>query len=386
MATVVDQASDRRTGEEHDAPGQPAPGRSRRKFVLPIVGVLVLLGLAWGVKAWMYAHVHESTDDAQVDGHIIPVLAKVGGYITTVTVQDNDSVRAGKVLAKIDDAEYRVRLAQAEAELAAARAAAGSGQRTGQAQAAVATAESQSAALEAQIAAARATEEKALADLKRVQELAAKHIVSQQQLDAAQAAARAATANLRAVERQAAAGGASVVSAQAGVRLAQARLDAAQAARDNAALQLSYTTIAAPVSGIVSKKLVELGQLVQPGQTLMSIVADTGIWVTANFKETQLSEMRVGQEVDIEVDAYDGCEARGVVQSLSAATGAKFALLPPDNATGNFTKVVQRVPVRIAITQGCGPERPLRPGMSVTAHVNTSTGRGSRKAGSGTEG
>jgi membrane fusion protein (multidrug efflux system) len=319
----------------------------------------------------MYARVHESTDDAQVEGHIIPVLSKVGGYVDAVTVQDNDSVRAGDTLVRIDDAEYRVRLAQSEAELAAARAAAGTGQNTGQAEAAVATATSQQAALDAQIAAARANEAKALSDLQRMKELAAKQIVSQQQLDAAQAAASAATANLQAVEKQAAAGGSSVVNARAGVRVAQARLEAVQAARDNAALQLSYTSVSAPVSGVVSKKMVELGQLVQPGQQLMSVVADTGVWVTANFKETQLSDMRAKQPVQIEVDAYGGCEAEGMVESLSPATGAKFALLPPDNATGNFTKVVQRVPVRILITKGCGVGRPLRPGMSVTAHVLT---------------
>jgi membrane fusion protein (multidrug efflux system) len=333
--------------------------------------VVVLGALVWGVQKWMYARVHESTDDAQVEGHIIPVLSKVGGYVDAVTVQDNDSVRAGDTLVRIDDAEYRVRLAQSEAELAAARAAAGTGQNTGQAEAAVATATSQQAALDAQIAAARANEAKALSDLQRMKELAAKQIVSQQQLDAAQAAASAATANLQAVEKQAAAGGSSVVNARAGVRVAQARLEAAQAARDNAALQLSYTSVSAPVSGVVSKKMVELGQLVQPGQQLMSIVADTGVWVTANFKETQLSDMRARQPVQIEVDAYGGCEAEGIVESLSPATGAKFALLPPDNATGNYTKVVQRVPVRILITRGCGVGRPLRPGMSVTAHVQT---------------
>jgi membrane fusion protein (multidrug efflux system) len=153
--------------------------------------------------------------------------------------------------------------------------------------------------------------------------------------------------------------------------VAQARLDAAQAARDNAALQLSYTKITAPVNGVVSRKMVEIGQLVQPGQQIMSVVADTGMWVTANYKETQLSDMRAGQTVEVDIDAYGGCQAEGAVQSLSAATGAKFALLPPDNATGNFTKVVQRVPVRIKITKGCGADRPLRPGMSVTTHVKT---------------
>ncbi|MBX6333456.1 MAG: HlyD family secretion protein [Gemmatimonadaceae bacterium] len=372
MATVVERESEqRRAGGDAGAAESEQTGNGRRKFVLPLVALLVVAGLVWGVSKWLYANSHESTDDAQVDGHIIPILARVGGYVTQVTVEDNDSVRAKQVLVRIDDAEYRMRLAQADADLAAARAAAGAGNLTGQAEAAVAAAASQRQALEAQIAAAQADYDRAQADLTRMRELAAKHIASQQQLDAARAAADAAAANLQAVQRQAAAGGSSVESARAGVRVAQARLEAAQAARDNAALQLSYTTITAPVSGVVSKKLVEVGQYVQPGQTLMSIVADTGVWVTANFKETQLADMRVGQPVEIEVDAYDGATAEGRVQSLSPATGARFALLPPDNATGNFTKVVQRVPVRIAITKDLGPQRPLRPGLSVTAHVKT---------------
>lgn len=372
MATVVDQATEQRERVERAPKAPSGNGESRKKkLILPIVAILAIAVLVWGVQKWMYGRAHESTDDAQVEGHIIPVLAKVGGYVNDVRVQDNDSTKAGQLLVQIDDAEYKVRLEQAAAELAAAQAAAGAGNQPGQAQAAVETATSQHAALDAQIAAARANEQNAISNLNRMKELAAKHIVSQQQLDAAQAAADAATANLQAVQRQAAAGGAGVASARAGVRVAQARLDAAQAARDNAALQLSYTKITAPVNGIVSRKMVELGQLVQAGQQLMSVVADTGMWVTSNYKETQLSDMRAGQTVEVDVDAYGGCQAEGQVQSLSAATGAKFALLPPDNATGNFTKVVQRVPVRIRITKGCGADRPLRPGMSVTTHVKT---------------
>jgi len=162
-----------------------------------------------------------------------------------------------------------------------------------------------------------------------------------------------------------------VVNAEAGARFAQARLGAAQSARDNAALQLSYTSVTAPLAGIVSRKQVEVGQLVQPGQPLLTVVGDTGVWVTANYKETQLAEVRVGSPAEIDIDAYPGCKAEGKVESIGAATGAKFALLPPDNATGNFTKVVQRVPVRIVVTRGCGNDQPLRPGMSVEAHVVT---------------
>jgi len=204
-----------------------------------------------------------------------------------------------------------------------------------------------------------------------MQSLASKQIVSRQQLDAAQAAADAADANTTALQRQIGAAGATVTSAEAGVRLARARLDAARAARDNAELQLSYTKVTAPASGTVARKQVEVGQLLQAGQPLLAIVADSGVWVTANFKETQLATMRVGQPVEIAVDAYSGCQAEGRVESISSATGARFALLPPDNAAGNFTKVVQRVPVRIAITSGCGENRPLKPGMSVDASVRT---------------
>ncbi len=360
MATANDSAA---YSESSDAPS------SKKRFVLPIVGLLVLLGLGWGVKQWMYGRSHESTDNAQVDGHLVPVLAKVSGYVSKVTVDENDVVRGDSVLVRIDEREYAVRLAQADAELAAARATAGGGGVAGQAEAAVQNASGQRAALEAGISAARANATKANADLQRMRELVAKQVVSRQQLDAAQAAADAARAQLSAAERSAGAAGAGVVNAQAGVRLAQARLQSAQAARDNAQLQLSYTKVTAPAGGMITRKQVEVGQLVQAGQPLLSIVSDTGVWVTANFKETQLSDLKVGQPVELEVDAYGGCSARGKVESVSAATGAKFALLPPDNATGNFTKVVQRVPVRIAVSEGCGKDHPLRPGMSVVAHV-----------------
>jgi membrane fusion protein (multidrug efflux system) len=355
-------------------PAGPPPSK-RRKIVLPIVAVLVVIGLIWGVKTWSYSRAHESTDDAAVDGHLVPVLAKVSGYIDRVTVNDNDRVAADSLLVRIDSSDYALKLAAAQADLDAARATAGGAGVSGQAQAAVQQASGQQSSLEAQIAAARANDTKAHQDLARFRELAAQQIVSRQQLDAAQAAASAADANLAAVQKQAAAASGTVVGAQAGVRLAQARLESAQAAVDNAKLQLEYTMVRAPVAGIVSRKQAEPGQLVQMGQPLLTIVADTGVFITANFKETQLAKLRVGQPVDIDVDAYGGASAHGTVESVSAATGSKFALLPPDNATGNFTKVVQRVPVRIRITQDLGKNRPLRPGMSVTVHVATNGGK-----------
>jgi membrane fusion protein (multidrug efflux system) len=329
--------------------------------------------LVWGVGKWRFARTHESTDNAQVDGHIVPVLAKVGGYVQQVGVNENQPVNAGQLLVQIDESEYRQRLAQAEADLQGALATSGGGSNgaTGQAQAQVMSASGQHSAVEAQIVSARATAQRTLADLGRAEDLAKQQIISRAQLDAARNAAEAAQANVTALERQSSAAGASVTNAQAGVKLAQARVQAAQASRDFAALQLQYARVTTPESGIVSRKQVEVGQLVQPGQPLMWIVADTGAWVTANFKETQLASMHPGQAADVEVDAYKGCRVDGKVLSISSATGAKFALLPPDNATGNFTKVVQRIPVRIQVVRGCGNDRPLRPGMSVTAHVKT---------------
>lgn len=344
---------------------------NRRTFTFTILGIIGAVLLAWGVRAWSYSRSHETTDNAQVDGRIVPILAKVGGYVQQVAVSENDSVRSGQVLVRIDAAEYRQRLAQAEADLRAAQAASGADGSPGQAEALVATASGQQSALQAQIVAARAAAERASADLARAEDLAKQQIISRAQLDAARTAAEASRASVIVLERQAAAAGASVAGARGGVRLALARAQAARAARDLAALQLQYTRVTAPENGIVSRKQVEVGQLVQPGQPLMWIVADSGEWVTANFKETQLQSMHPGQRVDVEVDAYQGCHVEGRVLSISSATGAKFALLPPDNATGNFTKVVQRIPVRIQVTRGCGPGRPLRPGMSVTAHVST---------------
>jgi membrane fusion protein, multidrug efflux system len=330
-----------------------------------------IAALTWGIRTWLYSRVHETTDDAYVEGHLVPVLAKVGGYALRVNGVENQHVKEGDTLVVLDDADYRARLAQARADMAAAQAAVGMRGYTGQALAEVHTAEGQSAATDAQIAAAQATSDKAMSDLQRIRLLADQQIVSRQQLDATEATADGARASLIAAQKQAAAAGATVTNAQAGVRLAQARLDAAQAEEDQAALNESYTHILAPVSGVLSRKEVEIGQLVQTGQTLFTVVADTGVWINANFKETQLNDIRVDQSVQFDVDAYGGRTFNGTVESIAAATGAEFALLPPDNATGNFTKVVQRLTVRVRPTDPPDPIHQLRPGMSVNVHVDT---------------
>jgi membrane fusion protein, multidrug efflux system len=336
------------------------------RLLLP--GVLLTVAGVWGYRRLVFARGHETTDNAQVDGHIIPVVAKVGGYVSSVTAGENSHVADATVLVTIDAREYQVRLAQAEAELAAAVASAGDRRDEGQATAVLRTASSQRDVGDAQVIAARSTFIKTSADLLRAKELVAKQIVSAAQLDAAQAAHDAAQASLTATERQVNAATSGIANAQAGVRLAQARLAVARASRENAALQLTYARIAAPVQGVVSHRQVEVGQLVQAGQTLMSIVADSGIFVTANFKETQLARIAIGQKVSLTLDAYDAT-VEGIVESIASATGAKFALLPPDNATGNFTKVVQRIPVRIRVTTALDTTRQLRPGMSVIASV-----------------
>ena len=376
MATSVKQERDLKQIPPKDREIPPAGETEeeeggKRRLLLPIVAILVVIGGIWAYRQWSYSRTHETTDDAAIDGHLVPVLARASGYIQAVNANDNDHVKADSLLVQIDPTDYKVRLTQAEADLAAARAAAGGPGLNGQAQANVEQAMGQRGALDAQVVAARANATKAHQDLARFEELARNQIISRQQLDAAKATAEAADAAVSAAERQASAATGTVSSAQAGVNLAQARLASAQAARDNAALQLAYTQVRAPESGIVSRKQAEPGQLVQVGQPLLTIVSDTGVFVTANFKETQLADIRVGQPVEIDVDAYGGAKAEGKVESLSAATGSKFALLPPDNATGNFTKVVQRVPVRIKITKALGPDRPMRPGMSVTARVVT---------------
>jgi membrane fusion protein (multidrug efflux system) len=346
----------------------PVP-RARRTVLLAIGALAVLAGGIWGVQRWSYGRSHVSTDNAQVDGRIVPVIAKVGGYVQAVNVVDNQAVHRGDTVVAIDAAELVVKMREAEADLAAAVAAAGTDGQPGQVEAEASASHARRQALESRLESARAHADKAAKDLARVQELAAKQIASSQQLDAAQAAATAARADVTALERDVAAARAGEASAGAAGRAADARLARARAALEQARLDLSYARITAPVTGTISRKQVEVGQLVQAGQPLAAVVSDSAVWVTANLKETETADVREGQPVAIDVDAYPGCTARGSVESLSPATGSKFALLPPDNATGNFTKVVQRVPVRIAIAEGCGEGRPLRPGMSVLAHI-----------------
>ncbi|MFN8654563.1 MAG: HlyD family secretion protein [Gemmatimonadales bacterium] len=350
---------------------EPAPAKARSKVPVIILGVIVLALAVVGIRKFLFSRNHVETDNAQVDGHITPVAPKVQAFVAEVRVEENQHVNAGDTLVVLDDRDLKVRLDQAEAELAAAVAAAGNRGRGGQAVAQLAASQAQEASSQAAVTSAEAGARKAASDLERLKGLAAQKIVSAQQLDAAQAANDAAQANLEAARRQAAAAGSVVQASGAAVSGAEARLAAARAAVSNARLQLSYTVLTAPIGGVVGRRSVERGGLVQVGQTLMSVIPDKDVWVTANLKETDMANVAVGDSVEFTVDAYPGRHFRGHVESLSPATGARFALLPPDNATGNFTKVVQRVPVRVAVDGGADETHPLRPGMSVVVTITT---------------
>lgn len=350
----------------------PVAGASaRRRSIGPILvaAVLVVTGAIYGWRRFQFARHHVSSDNAQIDGHITAVAPRVQGFVARVLVDDNQHVQAGDTLVVLDDQDFRVRLDQALAELASAEAQGGRTGQAGQARAEEAAQEAQAGSAAAQVEAARATVRKAEADLERIRGLAERKIIAPQQLDQARWAVDNARAGLDAAERQAAAASSQTLAAKAGVRVAGARLTAARAAVENARLQLGYTVILAPATGVVAKRAVEPGALVQIGQSLLSIVPDAEVWVTANLKETDLARIRVGASVEFTVDAYPGFAFHGTVESLSPATGARFALLPPDNATGNFTKVVQRVPVRIAVDPNQDQAHPLRPGLSVDVSI-----------------
>jgi membrane fusion protein (multidrug efflux system) len=422
MPDVMDELSKSQDALPAEPPAE-APGRSPVKYI--VLGMLLAL-LAAG--AWAYFHFLDrvSSDDAQVDAHITAIAPKIPGNVLAVLVLDNQPVKAGDVLVRIDPRDYQARvdiaraaLLQAESQLHTAQTVVPltndttqSGASGAAAQLADAMAEldrarlgfeqaagSDIAVAQANVRTKQASNERAQADLARMKPLLDKAEISRLQYDAYQATARVAESEVHAAEQQMAsvqqnAGirKAAVAAAQSRVSLAQAQVETSlanrkqvdvrraesgtaaagvEAARANLAaaeLQLSYTTLAAPVDGVVTHKSVEPGQIVQPGQGLMTIIPLQDVWVTANFKETQLASVRAGQRAEIKVDMY-GRSVSGHVDSISGATGSRLSLLPPENATGNFVKVVQRIPVKILIDQTNGLV--LRPGMNVDATIFT---------------
>ncbi len=399
--------------ETHSA-SEPPPSRGSRFKSNPrtrfyVIGIVLVLIVA-GIFAWRYFQSYESTDDAEVDGHLQPLSARVSGYVTKVNVDDNQYVTAGTVLVEIDPRDYQVAVDQAKAALEDARATAlasnlnvpitnintssqlsSSEADIENAKAGIAAAQQQYDAAQAQLAEAEANSTKAQLDLGRYKQLVDKQEISQQIYDQADAAAKADAAAVVAARSSASAAAQQVtqarsklVNAEAGLRASQtaprqvatsearalsadATVKQKQALLDQAELNLQYTKIVAPVNGVVTKD-VEVGMNVQPGQQLMSIVPLEDVWVTANFKETQLKNMKVGQRAKISVDS-NGRTYNGHVDSFANSSGARLSLLPPENATGNYVKVVQRIPVKIVLEPGQNKDLSLRLGMSVEPKV-----------------
>lgn len=342
----------------------------RRKLL--IAGVVLVLLIVGGTLYWLHARQYESTDDAFISADVVNISPRVSGTVTAVKVNDNQSVKVGDLLVTIDPRDLEVQVAQAEANYAAAQA---------QAKAAEADLEltrvNSTAAIdqaEAGLRAAEAEAARAAADVVRYRSLFAKQEISRQLLDQAITTARSAAAardQARSRLRNARSAPTQIAQADAALKTRNAQINQAKAALDQAKLNLSYATIVAPADGKVTKKNIQVGQQVAPGAQLLAIVQNQP-WVTANFKETQLTRMRVGQPVSFRIDALNGVKLTGHVDSFQSGTGSVFSLLPSENATGNFVKVVQRVPVKLVFDQVPDPKTPLVPGMSVVPTVNVS--------------
>ena len=422
---MADIAAEDKKSELSASSKRPLPRRSRRTLARIIVPIVILLILVGGYFLWKHFDAYESTDDAQIDGHINAISARISGNVIQVLTDDEKYVKAGDVLVRIDPNDYQVAVAKAEADLADAEAAlqgsrtdipitstntasqlktAHSGRTNANAglvgaQRQLDAAQARLDTAKAQVREAAANYKKAGDDVARYKLLVAKDEISQQQYDTSVSTADAAKATLdartaavseaeqnikvaqSAVEEantripQADASVQAAMTAPQQVAVSQSRAKSAQAQvaqrralLDQAKLNLSYCTIVAPVSGIVGKKTVEVGQNISPGQQLMAVVPLDDIWVTANFKETQLRRMKPGQVVKFSVDAYSR-EYSGKVEGVGGASGSRFSLLPPENATGNYVKVVQRIPVRIDLEPGQNDDHRLRPGMSVDPKV-----------------
>ncbi|OIQ96599.1 putative multidrug resistance protein EmrK [mine drainage metagenome] len=338
---------------------------TKRKALI-FVGTALGLALAVSGYEWLTNwRFHEDTDDAYLRSDITSISPKVGGHVADLAVTDNQHVRKGQLLLRIDDRDYRARVAEMQALVAAREAA------LANLEARIALQQSNVSAAEARVGSASAEVVRSRADLARSRALVRDQFVSRQMLDTHQADSLKATSAMRAAEATAQASRRefAVLDSEHAMDLAQ--LDQARAQLEAARLDLAHTVVTAPVDGVVGNRGVEVGEYVRPGTPLLSVVPLTHVWVEANFKETQIAHMRPGQPVGVSIDAFPGQEIAGRVDSLSPASGADFSLLPPDNATGNFTKVVQRIPVKILLDPGRALAGKLRPGMSAVVTVDT---------------
>jgi len=348
-------------------------GTRRRALLLSAGAILLIVSAVWGLRWWTVGCFIESTDDAYLQADSVTIAPKVSGYVAEVYVADNQSVKAGQPLVRLDERQYQAVLEQANATIAARRADIERGAaELLQQQASIAQAR-------AQLQGARSAESHAIEEVKRYEPLVAtgaetKEKLADLQNERAQAAATVAAdiAAVQAAERQPAA-------TQAQIDQARAQLEAAEASFRQAQLDTQDTVIRSTLDGRVGDRTVRVGQYAQPGTRLMTIVPVQDVYLEANFKETQIGLMRAGQPATIHVDALPGIDLHGTVVSFSPGTGSQFAMLPPQNATGNFTKIVQRMPVRIHIDAGQETRQVLVPGLSVTVHVDTRGGRDSAK-------
>lgn len=335
-------------------------------MIFPIImAVILVVGGIFGFNKWSYAQHHETTDDAQLEGNINPISPRVSGFVTQLRVDDYMKIKKGDTMVVLDDRDLKIKVDQAQSALDNAKAA------LSVSQANVSASQSGFATASDAIKSAQVRLDQAQTDFDRTNSLYNDKAVTKREYDNAKTALDAAKTDLESQKTRYTTVQKQYDAANEAIKVANATIAQRQADLDFAKLQLSYAYIIAPVNGTVSRKNVQPGQLVQIGQPLFSIV-DSSVWVVANFKEIQMQDMKIGQDVEVVVDAFANKPLHGKVTDFSAATGAKFALLPPDNATGNFVKIVQRVPVKIMIVGGDKDViKSLRPGLSVSVAVTT---------------
>ena len=357
---------------------EPQPKKKNKTFLIILIAMVVLGGW-FGITKYVHAQHHEETDDAQVEADIFPVIPRVTGYVKEIRVNDNQIVRKGDTLIVIDDRDYNIKLKEAEAALATAKSNVDASRaNTAAAASGIKSSKAGVYTIDAQIEASKVNLTRVTQDYNRYANLIKDHSITQQQFEQAQAAKELAEKQLQILQQQKlqASSQTGVVSSQSEataqtIEVALSIMKQREVDVENAKLMLSYCTVIAPENGKVSKVNIQEGQLLQAGQSTFNIVHNTDIWVVANFKETQLSKMIIGQKVIVSADAFPGHEFEAQLTSFSPATGAKFSLLPPDNATGNFVKVVQRLPVKIEFTNTSDTLiHKLRPGMNVIVDVH----------------